>query len=46
MEGRSLAVDEPWASRAFPGGEARRDASKRQVAGGEAALSRGGDPQD
>jgi hypothetical protein len=28
-EGRSLAIDQPWATHAFPGGEAQRDADMR-----------------
>jgi hypothetical protein len=38
MKGRSLAVDQPCASRNFPGGEARHGTSRWPVASGRAAI--------
>jgi hypothetical protein len=37
MKGRSLDVDQPCASRAIPGGEARHDTCRWSVASGGAA---------
>jgi hypothetical protein len=45
-EGRSLAVDQPSASRTFPGSEARQCTCWWPVACGGAAECGGGDPQD
>jgi hypothetical protein len=45
-KGRSLAIDQPCASRTFPGDEARQGTCRWLVAGGGAAMGDGGDPRD
>jgi hypothetical protein len=45
-KGRSLAIDQPCASRTFPGGEARHCTGRWPIASGRAAKCGSGDPQN